>query len=204
MTSPDYEEAKRYALGRLKQELSPLLYYHSLRHTQDDVLPAIDRLALMEGIAGEPLMLLRTAGAYHDIGFIERYTENEEIAVRIARETLPDFAFSSEQIDVICGIIMATKLPQSPRTRLEQIIADADLDVLGRADYFVWNRALRDELAVYGSVVPDVDWYPQQLQFIQAHRYFTASAHQLRDPQKQRNLEILIELVNNGALPKSL
>lgn len=199
MTSPNYEEAKRYALGRLEQELSPLLYYHALRHTQDDVLPAIDRLAAHEGVDGEALMLLRTAGAYHDIGFIERYTANEEIAVRIAQSTLPDFGFTPEQIDVVRGIIMATRLPQSPHTHLEEIIADADLDVLGRTDYFVWNQALRDELNAYGMPSPDEEWYRQQLQFLQSHRYFTASAREMRDAQKQRNMAILLELIANGS-----
>lgn len=199
MTSPDYEEAERYALGRLERELSPVLTYHSVRHTQDDVLPAIERLAALEGLDGEALMLLRTAGAYHDIGFIERYTDNEEIAVRIARETLPDFDFAPAQIDAICDIVLATRLPQRPRTRMEEIIADADLDVLGRADYFIWNRALRDELAAFGMSEPDAEWYPQQLQFLQGHRYFTSAAHQLRDAQKQRNIETLLDLIANGS-----
>ena len=41
----DFEAAKKYAIDRLKRELSPLLVYHSLWHTTDDVVLAAIRLA---------------------------------------------------------------------------------------------------------------------------------------------------------------
>jgi hypothetical protein len=78
---------------------------------------------------------------------------------------------------------------------LEEIIADADLDVLGREDFFTWNHALRLELEAFGATSGDEEWYRRQLQFIKDHEYFTASAHKLRDAQKQANAAKLVSLL---------
>ena len=89
---------------------------------------------------------------------------------------------------------MATQLPQSPRTLLEQIVADADLDVLGREDLATRNQALRDELAASGTQISDEGWLASQLQLLESHHYWTAAARSLRDAGKQRNLEMLRSL----------
>lgn len=195
MTQPDFEQAKHHALARLERELSPHLFYHSIGHTRDDVLPAVERLATLEGVTAEDRLLLLTAALYHDLGFIEQYADNEAIGVRIAADVLPRFGYTPAHLRVIAGLILATKLPQSPRTRLEEIIADADLDVLGRDDFMLRNQALRDELAAYGCPATDEGWYSYQLQFVQAHRYFTAAAQNLRSAQKTQNVEGLTALL---------
>ncbi len=191
MNQPDFEHARQYAFQRLERELAPDLFYHSIRHTRDEVLPAAERLAAMEGICPEQFLLLRTAATYHDIGFIEKYTGHEAVSIRIAAEVLPRFGYSPAQIQAIADIIRATKLPQSPRNLLEQIMADADLDGLGREDFWDRNVDLRAELAVYDRPVDDVEWYKGQVQFLTAHSYFTPSAHTLRAAQKQRHLDEL-------------
>jgi uncharacterized protein len=191
MNAQAYERAKRYALRRLERELPPVLTYHCLQHTRDDVVPAAGRLAALEGVEGEPLLLLLTAAYYHDIGFVERCTDHEAIGVQIAAKVLSHFGFSSAEIEVISGIIMATRLPQSPSTLLEEIMVDADLDVLGRDDFWPLNRALRAEMAALGQSMTDEEWYRSQVEFVQTHRYFTAAARTLRDQGKRRNLEEL-------------
>ena len=49
----------------------------------------------------------------------------------------------------ICGMIMATKIPQSPKNYLEQILCDADLDYLGRDDFYDIGGTLFKELKTY-------------------------------------------------------
>jgi hypothetical protein len=89
----------------------------------------------------------------------------------------------------------ATTKPQSPHTLLEKLLADADLDSLGRTDFLVQNQALRAELAAEGHVMTDVEWYGSQLEFVQRHRYWTAAARRLRDKQKQHNIVLLTDLL---------
>ena len=191
MNSHIFEQARQYALDRLEHELSPALLYHGIAHTRAEVVPAVERLAGLEDIRGETLDLLLIAAWFHDIGYVEQATHHELIGARIALQTLPSFGFSEGEVEVVRWAILATALPQSPRNLLEEILADADLDVLGREDFMPRNNDLRCELALLGKEFTDEEWFTRQLQFVEEHRYFTASARSLRDPQKTLNIALL-------------
>ena len=194
-TQPDFSRARAYALARLERELSPLLCYHSVKHTRDDVAVAVERLAAQEGVAGEALLLLRTAAYFHDLGFVEQREQHEAIGARVAAEVLPRFGYQPEQIALIQGMIIATRLPQTPHTLLERILADADLDVCGRDDFLVLNRCLRAELAALGDASSDREWYSDQLSFLRAHQYWTAAARAAYNQGKLANIAALERLL---------
>ena len=200
MRQSNFEQARAYALQRLERELPPALTYHSLAHTRDDVAPASLRLAAIAGISGEQRMLLHTAAYYHDIGFVMQRADHEAVGAKIAAEILPGFGYIPAQIEIIHGMIMATKLPQSPRTLLEQLLADADLDALGRTDFMVRNQALRDELAAYGAHWDDLAWAQEQLYFLGSHQYWTDAARQVRGEQKRRNLDLIVKVIEQFQL----
>ena len=191
MNQPDYEQAVKHILHRLETELSPNLTYHSLYHTRDDVMPAAFRLAEMMGVNGEELKLLKVAAAFHDSGFLIQYEEHEIAGVEIAIEILPQFGFSREQINRVTEMILATRLPQSPQNPLEEILADADLDALGREDFFERGNRLREERARRGFPVTDASWYHEQIGFLEGHHYFTKEAASLRDEGKREHLKEL-------------
>jgi uncharacterized protein len=198
MPEPNFEGARGYALERLARELAPVLRYHCLAHTRDDVAAAALRLADLEGVTGEDRLLLLTAAYFHDLGYVERRTDHEAVGIRIVQAVLPRFGYSAAQVQTVSGLLRATQLPQTPLTPAEQILADADLDVLGREDY--WQRAddLRAEWEFFGLKVSDEDWYRSQLEFLTRHRYFTAAARQLREPTKQRHITRLQALLSAG------
>lgn len=187
MDSQNFEQAKQYALRRLEQELSPNLFYHGIEHTRDDVVPAVEKLLSMEGIQEESLYLLLTAAWFHDLGFIEQPLYHELISARIAVQVLPDFGYTDEQIEIVRWAILATALPQAPTTLLEEILTDADLDILGRDDFMLRNGHLRQELAFFGRNYSDAEWYTGQLKFVESHTYFTASARALRNEGQAKN-----------------
>lgn len=188
MKSVNFEQAKQYAEHRLEGELSPNLHYHGIGHTRDEVVPAAERLAGMEGIKGRSLFLLLTAAWFHDLGYAESIHYHELISARIAVQVLPSCGYSAKDVETVRWAILATALPQSPTNLLEQILTDADLDVLGSESYVRRNNDLRYELACFGKTFTDEQWYRSQLKFIEGHSYFTASAHSLRDRQKSKNI----------------
>ncbi|MBL7898397.1 MAG: hypothetical protein JNJ99_07665 [Crocinitomicaceae bacterium] len=187
-SSINYMKAERHIMKILETQLSPKLLYHSINHTID-VTKAVERLAIMEGITDEDLFLLKSAATYHDAGFIEKYEKNEEIGMRLAREILPKYGYTQEQIDVIDGLIKATEIPQSPQTHLQQIMCDADLDYLGRDDFHDIANLLRRELREHGKLNSDRMWDEIQVKFLTAHTYFTKSAIRLRQEKKMKHIE---------------
>lgn len=201
--SPNYAHAIAFALNRLQRELSPKLLYHSLWHTTGEVLPGSTRIAQHTGISEEEMRLLEVAAAFHDVGFTEEYANHEIQGMRIAAQVLPNYGFSVRQIEQIIGMILATRLPQAPRTLLEEILADADLDVLGRADFLSRNTALRQEWVNFGRETPLQQWYEGQLAFLQSHNYFTPAARMLRNDQKKQNIALVEEKLRELQLPFS-
>lgn len=76
------------------------------------------------------------AAAFHDIGSIHRAQGHEIASTRGVAPNLPSFGFDAPAIAGIMEMILATRLPQSPHTFLEEILADADLDSLGWDDFY--------------------------------------------------------------------
>ncbi len=183
----DLKGAKAYALQQLLDGLSPLLTYHGRHHTLDVYQTAVE-YAHLEGVSGEDLKLLRTAAAFHDIGFIDTYRGHETRGCEIVRAVLPGFHYAPDQIERICGLIMATQLPQTPHNHLEEIICDCDLDYLGRADFYPIGATLFAEFKVQGIVQTEEDWNRLQVNFLTQHRYFTQTANRLRQPLKEQHL----------------
>lgn len=191
-SSINYMKAERHIMKILEDELSQKLLYHSINHTID-VTQAVERLAIMEGITDEDLFLLKSAATYHDAGFVERYDKNEEIGIRMAREILPKYGYTQEQLDIIDGLIKSTEIPQSPKTHLEQIMCDADLDYLGRDDFHVIADYLRRELREHNKLNSDRMWDEIQIKFLNQHTYFTKSAIDLRQEKKQKHIREIEE-----------
>lgn len=191
-SSINYMKAERHIMKILEDRLSPKLLYHSINHTID-VTQAVERLAIMEGITDEDLFLLKSAATYHDAGFVERYDKNEEIGIRMAREILPKYGYTEEQLDIIDGLIKSTEIPQSPKTHLEQIMCDADLDYLGRDDFHVIADYLRRELREHEKLNSDRMWDEIQIKFLNQHTYFTKSAIRLRQEKKEKHLREIEE-----------
>ncbi|MFP5439408.1 MAG: HD domain-containing protein [Bacteroidia bacterium] len=186
----DFEKAKDAILKKLTAELPPSLAYHSVEHVLD-VLRAVEKHIAAQGITGHDAVLLRTAALYHDSGFTVQPEGHEELSCGIAGEMLPQFGYSPEDIDAICGMIMATRIPQSPKTPLEEILADADLDYLGRDDFFEISAKLFKELKSRGLVSNEDQWNKIQLPFFENHRYFTAYAKAERNILKAEHFKIL-------------
>ena len=188
LTAPHYDRAVDYALSRLRTELRPELCYHNIDHTVEEVLPAAMKLASYYDLSEEERQLLRTAAAFHDLGFIYNSVGHEIASARVAAQKLPDFGFDDRQIEIIMGIIIATRLPQMPHNLLEEIMADADLDVLGCEEFLEYNELLRCERLVLGQPQTPCEWYDEQIVFIEQHTYFTDAARELREEGKQRNI----------------
>ena len=190
----NFERAGDFIISKLKKELPANLTYHNIEHTCDVYLAA-ETIAKAENISVEDMRLLLTAALYHDSGFLVKVDGHEEESCKIAKGYLPLFGFTENEIETICGMIMATKMPQSPGTLLERILADADLDYLGRDDFFKVGHRLYTELTNAGLLEDEYEWNRLQLEFIEKHTYFTRSAINLRKKGKENNIEQVKKLL---------
>jgi uncharacterized protein len=184
-----FPKIQQHVIDKLEKGLSSTLTYHNVSHTLD-VLQHVIEIAKQEGIVNEDdLFLLQVSALYHDVGFLNIYSGHEEKSCLIAMDELTHFGFGKEEIDKICGMIRATKVPQQPKTQLEEIICDSDLDYLGRDDFFIIGEGLYKEFLIQKIVSNEREWNELQVRFLENHHYFTNSSKKRRQEAKQRNLE---------------
>lgn len=189
-----FTDIQEIILDKLEKELPSYLYYHNVKHTVD-VVTEVELIGWGENCTDEEILLLKTAGLFHDVGHTVSYDNHEYHGTVIAREMLPKYNYTPAHIDRICEIIMATKLPPQPRNLLENIICDSDLDYLGRSDFIPVSNTLYEELKAQNKMGSLNDWNKIQVKFISGHQYFTSTARSLREVNKQLQIERIQSLI---------
>ena len=187
-----FDSAYAFLMGKLETELPPFLHYHNAEHTKE-VLSAAEKLAAGEEVTGDELTLLKTAALFHDSGFLDTYSDHEEISCEMARKWLPPFGYDKDQVERICKLILATKIPQQPRDKLGEILCDADLYYLGSDKYFTGADKLYKELHEAGLVKNREEWGAEEIKFVENHHYFTPTAQRRLNPRlKQTVLQLKV------------
>ncbi|HBS87222.1 MAG: hypothetical protein A2W91_03310 [Bacteroidetes bacterium GWF2_38_335] len=189
-----FADLQEIILDKLEKELPSFLFYHNYKHTIDVVTQA-ELIGWGEGVTDEEILLLKTAALFHDTGQIYGSKDHEMKSTLIAREFLPKYGYSLEHIDAICDIIMATKLPPQPKTLLQKIICDSDLDYLGRSDFIPVSNTLYKELNEQGIMNSLNEWNKIQVKFLSSHQFFTNTAKSLREVNKQEQIERIMKLI---------
>ena len=170
--------------------MSPNLTYHGVHHAFD-VLNVVNQYLKREKIIGQDAQMLRIGAICHDLGFLKVYKSHEETGVEMTTELMKLHNFSQEDIDVVSGLIMATKVPQKPKSHLEEIICDSDLDYLGRDDFDAISESLFVEMKNFNFLKTRNEWNEVQVRFLENHTYHTDYAKKYRSPNKAKRLEIL-------------
>ncbi len=191
-----FTDIQEIILDKLEKELPAYLYYHNVKHTVD-VVTEVELIGWGEGVSDEEILLLKTAGLFHDAGHTVDYDTHEYQGTLLAREMLPKYNYNPEQIELICQIIMSTKLPPKPQNLLEAIICDSDLDYLGRSDFIPVSNTLYQELNEQNKIGSLNDWNKLQVKFISGHQYFTKTARSLREVNKQKQIERISSLITD-------
>lgn len=185
-----FEKVHSFIISKLEKELPKYLTYHNVHHTKE-VLHNARHIGTAENISAYDMDILLTAALFHDTGFLETYKDHEEISCDIARKYLPHYEYTNEEIEQVCNIILATRIPQKATNLLEHILCDADLAYIGTDKYFSTAKTLYRELKNLVLIKNNEEWVKFQTDFIESHSYFTKTAAKEHDFRKEQNLFII-------------
>jgi adenylate cyclase len=174
---------------------TPRLEYHNVLHSLD-VWNAVMFYSAHENIQRNSRFLLESAAIIHDKILIPGRNDNETRTAIYARNRLPELNYSPAETDAVAKLIEATDLKKFPKSHLEQIMRDADVDNLGRKDFLEKNEALYHEIK--NSLNPNMtrhDWYQGTLNFLKSHEFYTRTAQKYRNVQKETNIVIIEKLI---------
>jgi len=194
MNNELFDTLYKDVMKMLREKLPANLFYHSPEHTMD-VIRASERIAISEKCSPAEVLLIKTAALFHDTGYVQDMREHEKSGCEIVSRMLAPHGIPKPEIDIVCNLIMATKVPQEPKSKLEKIVCDADLDYLGRDDYFSIAENLRREFSAFDKVKDEKDWIQLQVNFLQSHSYFTETSIRERQPGVISNLKKIKEAV---------
>ena len=182
-----------FVIGLLRDNLPQNYLYHNPEHTLYVIDKALE-IGRQEKCTDDELEFIRVAALWHDTGYTKTYKDHEEESCRIARHYLPEFGYTDDYIDRICNMIMVTKIPQLPKNKVEEILADADLEYLGTEEFDGKSEALFKELQFVRPAFTEAEWYQAQISFITNHHYFTRFCQENKEPVKR---EHLLKLTNS-------
>ncbi|MCH6198470.1 HD domain-containing protein [Aquiflexum sp. LQ15W] len=190
-----YFKLRRIVLEQLKNGLPGNLTYHDVDHVLD-VLNVCNQYIKRNKIKGIDAYLLRIGALVHDLGFTKSTQNHEEVGAMMAQEIMESLKMDPAHIEIVKSLIMATKIPQNPKTDLQRIICDSDLDYLGRKDYMEISGKLYEELKSTGMIKTREDWVELQIKFLKNHTFHTEFAQKNREPKKQFWLKQIIKNEN--------
>ncbi len=195
MSQSVIEAVRQYVLELLATRLDPQLRYHNLAHTIS-VRDAALELGRHAGLSADELEVLELAAWFHDTGFVEATDGHEEVSKRIAREFLSARGYPEARIRQVERLIEVTRLDEVPRTRLEKLMKDADLNNLAGPNYLHTLENLRHERRVfYGEEYSDEEWLATNVSFLENHQYYTPEAQRTFGAGKQDNLDMVRRLL---------
>lgn len=197
MTTPRkfYDSVLDHICERLIKEIPSHYTYHSLRHTLDVIEQSII-IAKEESLSEEEIDILKIAALFHDFGYIRTRKEHEMHSAEIFKEYAQRYDLPSKTQDIVSGCILATKIPQSPKAHIEQVLCDADLDYLGREDFVEIGEALYTEMHACSEITDRESWNLLQVKFLSNITYHTAYSRKSRSEQLKKNLANVKQLLS--------
>ena len=184
--------AREFATDIFLNKVSKSLKYHNLEHTQRVVL-ACEEMANYYQLQPEDRDAVLLAAWFHDTGFSEGESNgHEEASVKLATAFLQEQKADPALIQKVSSCIEATKMPQSPKNLIEQILCDADLFHLGTDEFNSRNEELRNELQEFSKQdISKKKWRKMNIAFMENHTYFTDYGRRKLQPVKEEHIAAL-------------
>ncbi len=189
-----FNDMEEFVLEQLSNELSSNLKYHNVEHTID-VCTQVEIIGRAENLNTKELLLVKTAALFHDTGFLVNNNNHEDHSIEIAKEIMPKYQFSENDIATVVELISSTKQDELPNNTMSKILKDADLDYLGRADFIPLSEKLWEEICYYNGQMSMIKWNEHQYNFLISHVYYTNYAKALRQVKKEKQIKKLMDLL---------
>ena len=139
--------AQDFVSDLFTSKIDKTIHFHTLQHTQE-VVAGCETMADYYHLEDEDRYALMLAAWFHDTGYSGgKAMGHEQVSIELAIKFLNEHKVNQQVINKVVGCINATRLPQTPHTLIEQIIADADLFHLGTSDFKEKNKLVREELS---------------------------------------------------------
>ncbi|MCB0807130.1 MAG: HD domain-containing protein [Bacteroidales bacterium] len=184
-------KAKSRALKLLEEKLPENLIFHTSDHTHY-VANAVEEIGKTENLDKNEMNLVKLCAWFHDTGYTEKYEGHEEVSAGIVRTFLEEQKADEMLIKNVEKIIMATKIPQRPSSKLANILCDADLKHLSEPNYYDFAERIRQEKKLTEQrKISKLEFDLQSVEFFKLHNYHTTYGKEILQKGKEKNLAMI-------------
>lgn len=167
------------------------LQFHNDVHIQE-VCDAAKTIAEHYKLEEREYAIVLIAACFHDTGYFDGgYVDHELRGANLATSFLKEKGMDNEFINATRNCILATRLPQSPKNLLEEIVSDADMFHFGIDSFKTRNKLMRKEVEAFGGKVNKNEWLKNTIKLLEEHHYHTEYCRNLLEKKKQQNIEWL-------------
>ena len=188
------QNAEKFVLDLLTNELDNNYVYHNLAHTQFVVQNAKE-ISEAIGLEEKFKNILILACWFHDVGYTVSKENHEEKAIVILKRFAEQEQISNEIFEQVSKLILATRIDVEPSNELEKIIRDADCGHIGSKDYIERSELLRKEWELtQNKKITDKEWFDTNIKFLTtSHRFYTDYALTEWGIRKGKNLARILK-----------
>ncbi len=192
------QKALNHCLRILRESRCNFLAFHNCQHTQD-VYNNVKAIGSYEKLNQDDLEIVLLAALFHDTGNTQVFQGHELLSAHTARCFLNRNNYPKDRIEKVTNCILATKMPQLPKTQLEKVLCDADLAHLGSTAFQEKNKCLRLEWHNQLNLsFTTKEWLELNCSFLENHTYFTSFGKKFLEPQKQKNMIQIKKLLDQN------
>lgn len=185
------DEAEKY-IRELFKKLPPAYSFHNLEHTEK-LVQLCQHMAEHFQLEAEDHEILLVAAWFLHSGVVNGSPGNHTVQSQAnAREFLTNADSEEKFTQKVLAAIEAAGMPQSPVSKIEKILSDADMAYLCSKEFKEKHKALKAEQeAVTGQKVSRKKWNKDSIDFLQSHQFFTDYFDASALSVKEENLEAL-------------
>src|SRR5688500_3246930 len=202
MESEFIRQARTLAEQVFKNRAFEKHVFHNLDHTQD-VVNAVQVVGQHANLSADEMESALIAAWLHDVGYENGSKNHERASAQKAQELLETMGATQHKIAEVTDAILATHMPQNPRTKVSKVLCDADLYHLSTEQCQEKSNMLKAEREALGtSEISNEDWTNSTIDFMENHVYHTSYGQTVIEERKRKNIKKLKKSLGIEISPK--
>ncbi len=185
------KDLEEHVFEKLQTELPDNYYFNSFENIRQMYAHA-SLLSKAENLDIEDDIIIKTSVLLLFSGLTMSYRNYENKSAEYARQILPEYKYTDNQITTIHNLILFAKLQHEPENHFEKIMFDLKTEHFGRSDYI---KLYKLQFLEYTENIRNIsvqEWKKQQISLLGKHDFYTLSARRLREissDQQVKNIE---------------
>jgi len=183
------KEVEIYTTLYYEENFSSSFSYHSLEHTRL-VASMASKIAETEELDTKDKEIVVVAAWFHDIGHTISIEHHEDESCRIARQFLLSKEMDEKFISEVESCIQSTKRFAPKKSKLDEILYDADHAHTGMLNFMEVSNLLRKEIRNHSEKkCSKLDYWEKTLKFLKETKFLTKYATENMEPLQNENIK---------------